>query len=74
MASDYIAGIQGLIRTGRLEADSGFVKDVLGGLQAIALHSVTAPLILTNTPQSEIEIEIANALELSIGTTVSAAR
>ena len=70
MASDYIAGIQDLIRTGRLDTDSGFVKDLLGGLQAIVLHSTTAPLILMAAPQSEIEIEIANALGLSIGTIV----
>lgn len=65
IASDYLVGIQELIRIHRLESDSPFVKEVIANLDAIASGS-SAQIPITQKPHSEPEAEILNALQLSL--------
>jgi hypothetical protein len=65
IASDYIVGIQELIRIHRLETDSTFVKEVIANLDAIASGS-SSQIPITQKPHSEMEAEILNALQLSL--------
>jgi hypothetical protein len=65
IASDYLVGIQELIRIHRLESDSPFVKEVIANLDAIASGS-SAQIPITQRPHSELEAEILNALQLSL--------
>ncbi len=70
IASDYIVGIQELIRTHRLESDSPFVKEVIANLDAIASGS-SAQIPITKKPHSEMEAEILSALQLTLHFTYS---
>lgn len=65
IASDYLVGIQELVRIHRLETDSPFVKEVIANLDAIASGS-SAQIPITQKPHSELETEILNALQLSL--------
>lgn len=65
IASDYIIGIQELIRIHRLESNSPFIMEVIADLDAIASGS-PAQLPITRKPHSELEAEILNALQLSL--------
>jgi hypothetical protein len=71
IASDYMVGIQELVRTRRLETDSPFVKEVIANLDAIASGS-SAHFTITQKPASELEAEILSALELSLHLAYSA--
>ena len=68
IASDYIVGIQELVRIHRLEANSPFVKEAIANLDAIASGS-SAQIPVTQKPHSEMEAEILNALQLSLHVT-----
>ena len=68
IASDYIIGIQELVRIHRLEPGSSFVKEVIANLDAIASGS-SAQIPMTQKPASELEAEILNALQLSLHVT-----
>jgi hypothetical protein len=68
IASDYIVGIQELLRLHRLESDSPFVKEVIANLDAIASGS-SSQIPITQKPHSEMEAEILNALQLSLHVT-----
>jgi hypothetical protein len=68
IASDYIVGIQELVRIHRLESNSPFMKEVIANLDAIASGSSTQ-IPITQKPQSEMEAEILNALQLSLHVT-----
>ena len=65
IASDYIVGIQELVRIHRLESDSPFMKEVIADLDAISAGSSTQ-IPVTDKPHSEMEAEILNALQLSL--------
>jgi hypothetical protein len=65
IASDYMVGIQELIRIHRLESDSPFVKEAIANLDAIASGS-SSQILVTQKPHSEMEAEILNALQLSL--------
>ena len=68
IASDYIVGIQELVRIHRLEPGSPFVKEVIANLDAIASGS-SVQIPVTQKPHSELEAEILNALQLSLHVT-----
>ncbi|MGD0792045.1 MAG: hypothetical protein ABR920_09765 [Terriglobales bacterium] len=68
IASDYIVGIQELIRIHRLESNSPFMKEVIADLDAISAGSSTQ-IPITQKPHSEMEAEILNALQLSLHVT-----
>jgi hypothetical protein len=68
IASDYLAGIQELIRIHRLESDSSFVREIIANLDAIASRS-SVQIPITQKPHSEMEAEILNALQLSLHVT-----
>jgi hypothetical protein len=68
IASDYMAGIQELVRTHRLESNSPFMQEVIANLDAIAAGSSTQ-IPVTQKPHSEMEAEILNALRLSLHVT-----
>lgn len=68
IASDYIVGIQELVRTHRLESNSPFLKEVIASLDAIASGS-SAQIPITQKAHSEMEAEILNALQLSLHVT-----
>jgi hypothetical protein len=68
IVSDYMVGIQELIRIHRLKADSPFMKEVIANLDAIASGS-SAQIPVTQKPHSEMEAEILNALQLSLHVT-----
>jgi hypothetical protein len=65
IASDYLVGIQELIRIHRLKPDSPFVREVIANLDAIFSGSSTQ-IPITQKPRSEMEAEILNALQLSL--------
>jgi hypothetical protein len=65
IASDYIVGIQELVRIHRLESNSPFLKEVIASLDAIVSGS-SAQIPITQKPYSEMEAEILNALQLSL--------
>jgi hypothetical protein len=65
IASDYLIGIQELIRIHRLELNSPFVKEVIANLDAVASDS-SAQIPITQKPRSELEAEILNALQLAL--------
>jgi hypothetical protein len=71
IASDYLVGIQELIRIHRFEKDSPFVKEAIADLDAIASGS-SAHFTITQKPASELEAEILSALELSLHIAYSA--
>jgi hypothetical protein len=66
IASDYIVGIQELARIHRLEMNSPFMKEIIADLDAIASGS-SVQISITQRPKSELEAEILNALQLSLG-------
>jgi hypothetical protein len=68
IASDYIVGIQELVRIHRLESNSPFMKEVIANLDAISAGS-SAQIPVTQKPHSEMEAEILNALQLSLHVT-----
>jgi hypothetical protein len=68
IASDYIVGIQELVRIHRLESNSPFIQEVIANLDAIASGS-SAQIPITQKPHSEMEAEILNALQLSLHVT-----
>jgi len=68
IASDYIVGIQELVRIHRLESNSPFMKEVIADLDAISAGSSTQ-IPVTQKPHSEMEAEILNALQLSLHVT-----
>ena len=68
IASDYLVGIQELIRIHRLESNSPFIKEVTANLDAIASGSSTQ-IPITQKPNSELEAEILNALQLALRVT-----
>ena len=68
IASDYRVGIQELIRIHRLELGSPFVQHVIAGLTAVSINP-SARIAITQKPTSELESEILNALQLSLGAT-----
>jgi hypothetical protein len=65
IASDYMVGIQELIRIQRLERDSPFVKEAIANLDSIIAGSSTL-IPFSRKPQSELEAEILAGLELSL--------
>lgn len=65
IASDYLVGIQELIRIHRLKPDSPFVMEVIANLDAIFSGSSTQ-IPITQKPHSEMEAEILSALQLSL--------
>jgi hypothetical protein len=65
ISSDYLVGIQELIRIHRLKPDSAFVKEVIANLDAIYSGSSTQ-MPITEKPHSDTEAEILNALQLSL--------
>lgn len=65
IAADYVTGIRQLIRKGRLEPNSSFVKEVIAGLEPISRGS-SVRFVVTMTPQSDLEKEMLNALQLSL--------
>lgn len=70
IASDYIVGIQELVRIHRLEPSSPFVQEVLTSLAALSANSA-ARIAVTQKPHSEMEAEILNALQLCLNITYS---
>jgi hypothetical protein len=68
IASDYMVGIQELVRIQRLESNSPFMKEVIADLDAIASGS-SAQIPITQKPHAELEAEILNALQLSLDVT-----
>jgi hypothetical protein len=68
ISSDYIVGIQELVRIHRLESNSPFIQEVIADLDAIASGS-SAQIPITRKPNSEMEAEILNALQLSLHVT-----
>ena len=73
IASDYMVGIQELVRIHRLEANSPFIREVIADLDAIASGS-SAQILITQKPNSELEAEILNALQLSLHFTYNGPR
>jgi hypothetical protein len=65
IASDYIVGIQELIRIHRLEPGSPFLKEAIANLDSISAGSSTL-IPFTQKPHSELEAEILTALKLSL--------
>ncbi|MGA2000967.1 MAG: hypothetical protein ABSG52_13305 [Terriglobales bacterium] len=65
IASDYLVGIQELIRIHSLKPDSPFVREVIANLDAIFSGSSTQ-IPITQKPHSEMEAEILSALQLSL--------
>jgi hypothetical protein len=68
IASDYMVGIQELVRIHRLESNSPFIKEVIANLDAIASGS-SVQIPVTQKPHCEMEAEILNALQLSLHVT-----
>ncbi len=68
IASDYMVGIQELVRIHRLESNSPFMQEVIANLDAIASGS-SVQIPVTQKPHSGLEAEILNALQLSLHVT-----
>jgi hypothetical protein len=68
IASDYLVGIQELIRIHRLEPTTPFVLQAIANLDAIASGS-SARFTFKQKPHSEMEAEILNGLQLSLHVT-----
>jgi hypothetical protein len=69
IAADYRVGIQELILQRQIEPTSAFAQDVMAYLEKVLHDSSAAPLALTAKPHSELEVEILNALRLSLHVT-----
>jgi hypothetical protein len=67
IASDYVIGINELIRTGRLEKNSAFVQEALSILRSLIDRSTSADRIFSSKPGSRFESEIFMALHLTLG-------
>ena len=65
IAADYASGIRELIRKGQLQPNSSFVKEVIAGLAPISRGS-SVRFVVTEKPQSDLEKEMLNALQLSL--------
>ncbi len=64
IAADYIIGIRELIRRNQIEHKSAFAHEAIAYLQAVSSGSSPSPL--KEKPQSKIEAEVLNALQLSL--------
>jgi hypothetical protein len=65
IASEYMVGVQELVRIHRLESNTPFMREVIANLDAIASGS-SVQIPITQKPHSEMETEILNALQLSL--------
>lgn len=66
IASDYIVGIQELIRQRRIEPTSPLAQDMMSYLKNVSQGASPAPLTFSANPHSDLEAEILSALQLAL--------